>query len=229
MGSAQGRLAPSGARLERRKATITVSSRPALYEPEVAQRFRQLVAAAAEVSSGRVVLDLTSLLPPVAVTAELVLAALAELQGRALGLCVRVHPAVAMGLSRLGLDALMAVEISDRPYGPEAAQCHRWQRLERVLHHLHDYRHESLCVEKLAQMVSVSPRTIQRDLRDLLGRTLSDYLMELRLELAKELLLNTDRSPGDIASDMGMGLARFYTRFKEQTGLTPQAYRERAG
>lgn len=54
----------------------------------------------------------------------------------------------------------------------------------------------------------------------------SEYLWNLRLEKAKELLLNTDMSIDEISTSVGyLNTSSFRRKFKQETGLTPSQFR----
>ena len=55
----------------------------------------------------------------------------------------------------------------------------------------------------------------------------SEYQIFLRMNKAKELIRNTKMSVSDIAFAVGIENLGYFTRqFKQQEGLTPQAYRK---
>ena len=61
------------------------------------------------------------------------------------------------------------------------------------------------------------------------GMNLSDYISELKINEAKELIRYTDRSFIDISSYLGFSTqSHFIKVFKKVTGKTPKAYRELA-
>ena len=60
------------------------------------------------------------------------------------------------------------------------------------------------------------------------GRTAMDFVKEVRLRRAAELLLTTSRPIKAIAADVGYHSRSHFTRaFKESHGLHPAAFRER--
>lgn len=60
------------------------------------------------------------------------------------------------------------------------------------------------------------------------GMTIGDYLHHLRIQRAKHLLLNTERSIRRIAEEVGFKDAFYFSRiFKRIEGIPPQAYRSR--
>ena len=59
-----------------------------------------------------------------------------------------------------------------------------------------------------------------------MGMTFTDYLARLRLERAKDMLLNHNMPVGDIAFASGFGsIPHFNRAFKRYTNLTPTSYR----
>jgi AraC-like DNA-binding protein len=60
------------------------------------------------------------------------------------------------------------------------------------------------------------------------GLTISAYIQQLRIQRAKHLLLNSSRSIGDIAEEIGYRDSLYFSRlFKKAVGISPSRYRER--
>ena len=92
-----------------------------------------------------------------------------------------------------------------------------------IASHLHEH---DLALADVASWVGTSPQSLQRKLRAA-GTTLTAVVRELKRERAIELLLHTQRSVGDIASDLGFDNATSFTRaFKTWTGLPPREFRK---
>jgi AraC-like DNA-binding protein len=82
------------------------------------------------------------------------------------------------------------------------------------------------CRETIAQHLCMSSRHLQRKLNDE-GTGYNEVLQELRLELAKHYLVNTDMSIDQIAIKLGLSETRsFYRSFKHWTGKTVGEYRK---
>lgn len=80
------------------------------------------------------------------------------------------------------------------------------------------------------QMVSlhfeVSERTVRRVMKKGLNKTYKEYLSEVRLKHACELLENTDHTIQEISSRVGFYSANpLYRTFKQAMGMTPDEYR----
>lgn len=85
----------------------------------------------------------------------------------------------------------------------------------------------SLAEEMVAQALAMSRRTLVRRL-EAEGTTFHAILQEMRLEVACQLLRDTDNPVADIAIDLGYaGASPFRRAFKQWTGFTPGEWRAR--
>lgn len=86
---------------------------------------------------------------------------------------------------------------------------------------------EELGLETIAHWVGMSPQSLQRKLRAG-GTTLSAVIRNLRKTKAEELLRQTNRPIGEIASELGYTNPTSFTRaFNSWTGRSPRAYRKK--
>ena len=84
-----------------------------------------------------------------------------------------------------------------------------------------------LTMNALAEYLQVSAVTLSVEFRNELAIRPSDYLANLRMEKARELLRDTNMLIGDITLAVGYEDAHvFRRRFKQYTGMTPGQYRE---
>ncbi len=85
---------------------------------------------------------------------------------------------------------------------------------------------EDLTIDAIAGSISVSASVCLRCFRQILGTTPIQYVKQLRLEKAGELLQNTAKTAREIALDCGFNDVSYFTKsFREKTGMTPRAYR----
>jgi len=60
-----------------------------------------------------------------------------------------------------------------------------------------------------------------------LGININEYIKQLRINKAKELLETTDYKTNEISDMSGFtNVSNFYLVFKKEVGLTPSSYRE---
>jgi two-component system response regulator YesN len=78
----------------------------------------------------------------------------------------------------------------------------------------------------LARQVGMSKYRLSHRFREVLGVTFRDYLLTVRLERAKALLVANDVSISEVAQMVGFGdLPHLDKVFKRSTGFSPSAYR----
>ncbi len=83
-----------------------------------------------------------------------------------------------------------------------------------------------LSVERLAGLVNVERRTLQRKLKALTGLTPAAFIRHQRLQRALNLLAETELTVNDIALDSGFSSPQHFSRlFRQQYGLPPDQWR----
>jgi AraC-like DNA-binding protein len=87
---------------------------------------------------------------------------------------------------------------------------------------------EPLDVPVIARRAHVSPAHFSRRFTRTFGETPHQYLLTRRIERAKHLLRETDRSVTEISLDVGfLSLGSFSSKFKAIVGGTPTEYRRK--
>lgn len=82
---------------------------------------------------------------------------------------------------------------------------------------------------ELGQEAGVHPTHLAREFRRQFGCTVGTYLRRCRLDAARGLLCDSDRSLADIALELGFASQSHFTRvFSAGAGISPAAYRRRA-
>jgi transcriptional regulator GlxA family with amidase domain len=85
---------------------------------------------------------------------------------------------------------------------------------------------EPLTLEGLARHAAVSPRTLSRRFVDDTGYTPMQWLLRVRVDVARELLESSERSVEQIAADVGLGSgANLRAHFHRILGTSPTEYR----
>jgi AraC family transcriptional regulator len=102
------------------------------------------------------------------------------------------------------------------------------KRLSRVAEFIRTHIEEEFTVADLSQIACMSVAHFSRSFKAATGRAPHEYVSGERLELAKRLLLASDRSLLDIAFSTGFSSqANFNRAFRRSVGTTPGAYRIR--
>jgi AraC-like DNA-binding protein len=88
------------------------------------------------------------------------------------------------------------------------------------------YRHQSL--ETASSQVGLRPRRFSQLFHTVTGKSWPAYLREKRIEHARHLLAETDRSLVGVCFECGFGdLSSFYRAFARMEGTSPKVWRER--
>ena len=81
----------------------------------------------------------------------------------------------------------------------------------------------------MAELAHLSPSRFRALFREATGLSPLDYLLVLRLNHARQLMLQTGSSIGEVARAVGYEDQLYFSRiFKKRTGLSPSAYRRGA-
>jgi AraC-like DNA-binding protein len=83
-----------------------------------------------------------------------------------------------------------------------------------------------ITIEQLSDEVALSPYYLIRLFRRLYKQTPHQYLIQLRIARAKELLSQSDLSVTEICAEVGFeSLGSFSALFHKSVGISPSAYR----
>lgn len=85
---------------------------------------------------------------------------------------------------------------------------------------------QEISLTQLSEYVYANASVLSRDFGAEVGMTLTEYVAALRVERAKRLLAENERTIEKIAEECGYTGAKYFReQFKRLTGLSPQAYR----
>ncbi len=96
----------------------------------------------------------------------------------------------------------------------------------RILTYLGIHFRESISLDQLAEVMNVSRFHLSHIFSGKLGIGFKEYLNNLRVECAKNLLRSTDTAISDVCTEAGFENQRTFNRvFRELTGASPRDYR----
>lgn len=91
---------------------------------------------------------------------------------------------------------------------------------------LAEHYREPAAVARAVARAKIPERTLKRRFKAATGLTLIDYVQNLRIEAAKQLLETSDRAVDEISYEVGYEDASFFRRlFRRRTGVAPAQYR----
>lgn len=99
--------------------------------------------------------------------------------------------------------------------------------VEEVRKYIEEYLDQELTVQNIADKVFFSPNYLNSLFQHETGETIPQYIVRVRMEKAKKLLLNTNMKLYEIVEEVGYKhTAYFNSLFKSCAGVTPKEYRE---
>lgn len=102
------------------------------------------------------------------------------------------------------------------------------EQIDRIIIYMQRNYQKNLTQEFLASLFYLNRSYLSQLFRQKTGMKFVDYLNNIRIEKAKELLASTDRKMYQIAKATGYDNTKYFFRiFKKKTGLTPEQYREK--
>lgn len=129
----------------------------------------------------------------------------------------------------IGLQVCHAIIRSTVTLPPVRDRYSSRMEIERVVEYMHTHIGEKITVGLLSEVARMSPSHLSRVFRAETGSAPVEYLIEVRLERARKLLLAGDKTVTEIAFDCGFGSAAYLSaRFSSRYGVCPSAYGKRA-
>jgi AraC-like DNA-binding protein len=102
------------------------------------------------------------------------------------------------------------------------------RRIKPAVSHIHNHYMRDISVEELASLCMLSARQFTRCFQDVYRQPPYEYLTDVRLRIARELLENTIYNIGEIADLTGYECIYSFSRiFKQHTGVSPTEWRKR--
>ncbi|WP_150273150.1 AraC family transcriptional regulator [Paenibacillus tepidiphilus] len=97
---------------------------------------------------------------------------------------------------------------------------------ERIIQYLKDHYREEIVLKDMSQEFGISYSYMRKVVYELTGKSMIDYLNQLRIEKAKELLLDTDLTIKQIAAEVGYYNVQSFNRFfRKYEGMPPSGYK----
>jgi len=101
------------------------------------------------------------------------------------------------------------------------------RRVQKVQAYINEHFRKEIRLVTLAEMVGMTPVSFSRFFRLRTGKTLSEYIIDIRLGAASRLLVDSTRTVAEICYDCGFNnLSNFNRMFKRKKGCAPKEFRE---
>ncbi|MBR5281053.1 MAG: helix-turn-helix transcriptional regulator [Clostridia bacterium] len=99
--------------------------------------------------------------------------------------------------------------------------------INKVLLYIHNQYNKQISLDELSRMIHFNKCYFVKIFRSLVGMSPYEYIINLRINEAKQLLINTSFSVNKIADQIGfLDTNNFIRRFRSRTGVSPLQYRK---
>jgi len=102
------------------------------------------------------------------------------------------------------------------------------KNINQSIKYLKENYQKDFCLEDVAKAANLSPYHFIRVFKSQTGKTPYEFLMDLKLQKAKEMLLDSTKTITEICSELGFSSpSHFAAVFSKNVGETPKAYRKK--
>lgn len=100
--------------------------------------------------------------------------------------------------------------------------------IEKAILYIRDNYDKDISLNDVAEVVNISPYYFSKLFKEEKGTNFIDYITKIRIERAKELLKDPERSIKEVCVLSGYANPNYFSRiFKKQEGITPTEFREK--
>lgn len=102
--------------------------------------------------------------------------------------------------------------------------------IETAKNYIKNNYHKDISLDDVSREVNISPYYFSKLFKETTGENFIEYLTNLRMDKAKELLQTTECSMKEICVKTGYSDPNYFSRsFKKNVGVTPTEYKENRG
>ncbi len=122
-------------------------------------------------------------------------------------------------------ELIRLLSLLSRESGEQSATAYS-DTVTKMLKYIHSNWQKPISVADVAKKICLSESRTAHLFKASVGKGIHQYVMNLRISTAKELLLSTDLSISEIGEMVGFNDALYFSRaFKSEVGISPREYR----
>ncbi len=127
----------------------------------------------------------------------------------------------------LGLQLLEHENFINNIWLPESISQKDIEKIHDATNYIQSTLSESISVKSIARKVDLAPPKLQLGFKLLFSQSVSEYIKELKLLKARDLLKNTELSVSEVVYSIGYKNRSYFSRiFSERYGILPTDYRK---
>ncbi len=124
------------------------------------------------------------------------------------------------------LTRIKSVELNRNAFKPMKGNFDQ-RRINKIFQYVQDHHRQNVSLKKAAAMINLSESAFCKYFKRLSGKTFSDYVNEIRIASACQLLIETEHPISRIASDAGFESLTYFNRvFMKKKGIKPKDLRK---
>lgn len=101
------------------------------------------------------------------------------------------------------------------------------EKIREVITYIHKNYGKDIGIPEIARQIGVSESYLIKEFKRSMGCTVHDYLVDVRIHMARELLTRETKKIYEIAELTGFNSSQYFSIvFLKQTGMTPKQYRQ---
>lgn len=110
---------------------------------------------------------------------------------------------------------------------PESLRREDLKKIHELTSFILDYIAEPLTVEVLSKQSGINPKKLQAGFRLLFDKSVNEYIRQLKLEVARDYIKNSDDSISEVVYRIGFKSRSYFSKiFYERYGILPIEYRK---
>jgi AraC-like DNA-binding protein len=124
------------------------------------------------------------------------------------------------------LTRIKSVQLNANAFKPMKGNIDQ-RRINKVFQYVQDHYKQNVSLKKAAAMINLSESAFCKYFKRLCGKTFSDYVNEIRIASACQLLIETEHPISRIASESGFESLTYFNRvFLKKKGIKPKELRK---
>ncbi|MDD9148793.1 MULTISPECIES: helix-turn-helix domain-containing protein [unclassified Sporolactobacillus] len=111
---------------------------------------------------------------------------------------------------------------------PDQQSMNQRLKIKSAIHYMHQKIDQKITLGELAQFVHTSPAYLSRIFKRMTGYTVIAFFNQIKINKAKEMLIEEDKKIKEIALDLGFVDEFYFSRvFKQLEGVSPTEYKDK--